>query len=152
MVPTPARESLRARLEALRNADLGFIPMKDLLPHLREFAEEFGGPGFVSSMHPLPPTEPAEYPGVDGIFAGWDDFGAAFSTVLAEFEALLEGPGGFALEFRQRVRTRHGDVEITQAVAVALVLDEELLARVEFHIDRRAARGSVGAGAAGRSG
>lgn len=140
------RELVAAFVDSFLGSERGFVPMSDMLPAMRDLASQFGASGFVCTMHPLPPTEPAEFPGPEGITKGWEDFGQAFASVEARIEGSEEFPGATVIDVEQRARTRHGDVEISSPVAVTITYERGLIATLQFHLDRKAAREAAAAG------
>jgi ketosteroid isomerase-like protein len=138
MAEPTAKEMLVAALEEMSDAgDLGH--MEAALDPLTAFLQEFAAPGFVCVMQPIPPTAPITYPGVEGVWKGWRDYGEAFESVRADLEEIRESRGHVVVLVDQIVTTRHGGVEMNQPSAMVFAFEADRVARLEFHLDQSAA-------------
>jgi ketosteroid isomerase-like protein len=81
--------------------------------------------------------------GLDGLRAGWADWLDTFGQIRFEIEA-VEQIGDNVLTFgRQIGTTRTGAVEIEQPSAAVWKFRDDLIYRVEFHLDREKAEHSA---------
>jgi ketosteroid isomerase-like protein len=85
----------------------------------------------------------ATYTGRQAAIEAWAGWLEVFSQVRFEIESVEEIGDNVLTLARQVGRTRHGDVELEQPSAAVWKFRGEQLARVEFHLDREAARRSA---------
>lgn len=134
-----AKEALLAALSGLLKSGGDMGEMETALPVLLEYLRAFARSDLVCAMVPIPPGPVADYEGVDGVAEAWRDWGTAFTSVRAEAEEVIEGSEAVALFVNQIAVTKHGSVEISQPSAMLWLFRDELVARLEFHLDRDAA-------------
>jgi ketosteroid isomerase-like protein len=135
MADPDVRRRVREALEGIgEEGDFG--EMSDAVPPLMELFSNFASPDFKCVMTGLPPAPRTEFPGVEGIARAWRDYGAAFESVRAEVEGVREAEDHIVLLVKQRAVTRRHGVPIAQPSALVVVFDEDLVARIEFHLDR----------------
>lgn len=152
MEASDAKQALHAVLEGMLEGDRDMGEMDDTLPFLVEYLRAFARSDFVCAMVPIPPTPAIEYPGVDGVSEAWRDWGATFESVRAEAVELIAGDESVAFYVNQIAVTKHGGVEITQPSAMLWLFEGELVARLEFHLDRETALQAGGLANAPQSG
>jgi len=111
------------------------IPIDDVLPVLAAGIEPFATPDFVCVMVGAPGVS-EEFPGIDGLYAGWRDWGATFAELDLVFEDLEEVRAGALVLARQLGVTRHDGMAVEQPSAMLLRLRDGHIAAVEFHLDR----------------
>ena len=102
----------------------------DLAPHV--------APDLVCVMVGAPGVE-NRYRGIDGLFAGWRDWGESFETLDIIIEEIAEVPVGALMRVRQHAVTRHDAVPVQQRSAMLLRLRDGRIGAVEFHLDRATA-------------
>src|SRR4051794_27490310 len=84
----------------------------------------------------------AEFTGRDGLLEAWADWLETFTRVRIEIEEIKE-VGDNVLTFVNQIgTTRHG-VELAQPSAAVWKFRDDVLVRVEFHLDREKARESA---------
>ncbi len=84
-----------------------------------------------------------EFRGRDGLQETWADWLDAFIRVRLELEAIEEIGENVLTFVNQTGTTRHG-VDVEQPSAAVWQFQDGLLVRIEFHLDRDAARRSAG--------
>lgn len=138
---TPA--ALVAQLEdAMRS---GSVPpmgkqvgIEEWLPPMAAGIALHAAPDLVCVMVGAPGVE-NRYHGVDGIFAGWEDWGESFETLDLIIEEIAEVPVGALVRVRQHAVTRRDAVPVQQRSAMLLRLRDGRIGAVEFHLDRATA-------------
>lgn len=138
---TPA--ALVAQLEdAMRS---GSVPpmgkqvgIEEWLPPMAAGIALHAAPDLVCVMVGAPGVE-NRYHGVDGIFAGWEDWGESFETLDLIIEDIAEVPVGALVRVRQHAVTRRDAVPVQQRSAMLLRLRDGRIGAVEFHLDRATA-------------
>ena len=150
MADNKAKQALLEVLRGMLEGDRDMGEMDDTLPGLVEYLRFFARSDFVCSMVPIPPNPSVEYEGVDGVAEAWADWGATFESVRAEAQELREGADSIVLFVNQIAVTKHGGVEMSQPSGMLWLFDGELVARLEFHLDRDTAlrAGGIPAGPA----
>ena len=144
-----AKEALLAVLGGMLEGDREMGEMDDVLPGLVGYLDYFARSDFVCAMVPIPPGPGLEYSGVNGVAEAWQDWGATFNSVRAEAEELREAEQAVVLFVNQIAVTKHGGVEMTQPSAMLWLFEGELVARLEFHLDRETALRAGGLHTAG---
>ena len=118
------------------------VSIGEWLPLLAAGIESFVAPDFVCIMGGAPGVA-GRFHGIDGIYAGWRDWGEAFDELTIEFEELAEVPAGALILARQRGVTRHDRMPMQQSSALLLRLRDGRIAAAEFHLDRATAQGAA---------
>ena len=81
--------------------------------------------------------------GKEGIREAWADWLDTFETVRFEIEEIEQIGDNVLTLGHQKGKTRHGGVELEQPSAAVWKFRGDLLARIEFHLDRDRARTSA---------
>ena len=144
MADSEARRALLGALEAFLEGDRSMGDLDQVLPVLDGYLRSFAAPGFVCAMVPIPPGPVAEYEGVDGVTRAWRDWGETFETIRADAEEIRQSEDAVALFVNQIAVTKHGGVEMTKQSAMVWLFENDLVRRLEFHLDREAAIGAGG--------
>jgi len=118
------------------------VSIGEWLPLLAAGIESFVAPDFVCIMVGAPGVT-GTFRGLDGIHAGWRDWGEAFEDLTIEFEELAEVPAGALILARQRGVTRHDRMPMEQRSALLLRLRDGRIAAAEFHLDRATAQSAA---------
>jgi len=92
------------------------------------------------------PSRPrAEFSGPQGFVDGWRDWLAPWASYSVVVEELIDAGGGKILALaRLSGETKRDHVEIEHPAAAVIVVREDKIARVEFHLDRDEAREAAG--------
>lgn len=88
-------------------------------------------------------TDPAfrgVYRGPEGLREAWRDWLETWERVEFDVEGVELTEGAVISLALQRGVTRHGGVELEQPSAAVFVFDRDQVSRIEFHLDREAAR------------
>ena len=113
-----------------------------LIERLIEALEPITAPDVVMVMRG-DQTFVATYEGLDGLRAGWEDWLGSFDRVRFEVQGIEEVGDNVLTLGRQVGTTRTGGIELEQPSAAVWKFRDGLLRRVEFHLDRDAARRSA---------
>jgi hypothetical protein len=92
------------------------------------------GPGFSE-----------RYEGLDGFIAGWQSWSAPWERYLVDIEGMEPLADRVLVDAIQTAVPQGASGEVVNEATSAWVFEGELVARVEFHLDREMAR-KVGAG------
>jgi ketosteroid isomerase-like protein len=84
-----------------------------------------------------------EFQSTDGIRAAWMDWLEAYTELRFGIEGFQDHGDNVLMNVTQTGITRHGGVEVEQPSAAVWKFRGELLRRLEFHLDRRAAERSA---------
>jgi hypothetical protein len=115
-----------------------------------------GGAAFAAAIAPLADPDlvclmsggalTTQYSGLDGIQAGWTDFLSPFETLRVEFDGSVEPgrEGWFVDPVRLTGVPKGSSGEIEQTGAAVWQIRDGRVVRVEFHLDRDAARRAAG--------
>lgn len=114
------------------------VGIEEWLPPMAAGIALHAAPDLVCVMVGAPGVE-NRYHGVDGIFAGWEDWGESFETLDLIIEEIAEVPVGALVRVRQHAVTRHDAVPVQQPSAMLLRLRDGRIGAVEFHLDRATA-------------
>jgi ketosteroid isomerase-like protein len=129
--------------EGMRSGSAPFLGQRvsvgEWLPLLASGIESLVAPDFVCIMVGAPGVS-GTFRGLDGIYAGWRDWGEAFDELTIEFEELAEVPSGALILARQRGVSRHDRMPMEQSSALLLRLRNGRIAAAEFHLDRATAQ------------
>ena len=87
-------------------------------------------------------TFEAEYQGLDGLREAWSDWLSTWKRIRFEIEG-IEEIGEHVVTFGRQVGTARHGVDIEQPSAAVWKFADGKLVRVEFHLDRDAARASA---------
>jgi|SRR5215211_744917 len=90
------------------------------------------------------PDRGERHPGLAGFGAAWRDWVSPYESFSIDIEEIREAGDALLMLVRQRGVTRHGGVAIENASGSVWRFREGLLRRVEFYLDRDAARAAVG--------
>ena len=85
----------------------------------------------------------ATYQGPNGMREAWRDWLEVFAKVRFRFEGVEEIGDNVITFARQFGTSRHGGVELEQPSAAVWKFRGDRIARIEFHLDRDAARDSA---------
>ena len=133
--------------EGMRSGSAPFLGQRvsvgEWLPLLASGIESLVAPDFVCIMVGAPGVS-GTFRGLDGIYAGWRDWGEAFDELTIEFEELAEVPSGALILARQRGVSRHDRMPMEQSSALLLRLRNGRIAAAEFHLDRATAQRAAG--------
>ena len=120
------------------------VGIEEWLPPLAAGIAPSAAPDLVCVMVGAPGVENT-YQGIDGLFAGWRDWGESFERLDLIVEDVVEVPVGALIRVQQRAVTRHDAVAVEQRSAMLLRLRDGRIGAVEFHLDRATAeRASAG--------
>ena len=139
MAESRPKEILRDALAEIVSESDDFGEMPEMAAALAELIRPYASPDFQCFMHPLPPTPPAVFDGVDGITRAWNDFAAGFRSVRARLDRAMEGADALILLVDTTYVTAHGGVEMTQPAALVILIDSEQVTSVQFHLDQDSA-------------
>ena len=114
------------------------VGIEEWLPPMAAGIALHAAPDLVCVMVGAPGVE-NRYHGVDGIFAGWEDWGESFETLDLIIEEIAEVPVGALVRVRQHAVTRRDAVPVQQRSAMLLRLRDGRIGAVEFHLDRATA-------------
>jgi ketosteroid isomerase-like protein len=114
------------------------VSVGEWLPLFASGIESLIAPDFVCIMVGAPGVA-GTFRGIEGIYAGWRDWGEAFEEVTLEFEEVAEVPAGALILARQRGVSRHDRMPMEQSSALLLRLRDGRIAAAEFHLDRATA-------------
>ena len=114
------------------------VAIEEWLPPLAAGIAPDAAPDLVCVMVGAPGVEDT-YQGIDGLFAGWRDWGGSFESLDVIVEDVVGVPVGALIRVRQRAVTRHDAVPVQQRSAMLLRLREGRIGAVEFHLDRATA-------------
>jgi ketosteroid isomerase-like protein len=132
--------------EGMRSGSAPFLGQRvsvgEWLPLFASGIESLIAPDFVCIMVGAPGVA-GTFDGLDGIDAGWRDWGEAFEDLTIEYEELAEVPAGALILARQRGVTRHDRMPMEQRSALLLRLRDGRIAAAEFHLDRATAQGAA---------
>ena len=112
--------------------------IEEWLPPMAAGIAPNAAPDLVCVMVGAPGVEDT-YRGIDGLFAGWRDWGGSFERLEVIVEDVVEVPVGALIRVRQRAVTRHDAVPVQQRSAMLLRLRDGRIGAVEFHLDRATA-------------
>jgi hypothetical protein len=144
MAQSDAKQAVLGFLQPLLAGEGEMGEMISALPFLVEQLRPHAAADFVCALVPVPPSPGLEFAGIDGVAAAWREWGSTFESVRGVAQDLLEGPASIVLLVDQIAVTKHGGVELRQPSAVVFLFSGEALSRVEFHLDRAAARRAGG--------
>ena len=114
-----------------------------LIERMIEGLAEIASPDVETVMTGADDTFTGRWHGTDGIRAAWADWLDTFETVRFEIEAVEQVGDNVLTLGHQKGRTRHGGVELEQPSAAVWKFRDDLLARIEFHLDRERASASA---------
>ena len=83
------------------------------------------------------------YEGFDGLRAGWADWLEVFERVRFGVEAVEQFGDNVIVFGHQRGTTRHSAIELEQPSAAVWKFRDQLIVRIEFHLDRERAVASA---------
>jgi len=86
---------------------------------------------------------PASY-GADGLVSFWRDWLDPWESFTLEVERVVEGPQAVVVEAIQHGRLRDSTAVVESLAAAVHFFRGDRLARIEFHLDRDAARRAAG--------
>jgi hypothetical protein len=136
MAEPDLKELLRSVVDELAGEDGDLGLMHESLPMLAAVVREYATPDFACVMRGLPPTPPVIHKGVEGLEAGWADYGAAFEGVRARLVEVRESDTHSVVIVDQQATTRHGGVTISQPSAMVFEFAGNRVKGVEFHLDQ----------------
>jgi hypothetical protein len=90
------------------------------------------------------PGPTSEYYGVGGVAHAWEDWLEPWESYDLRFEEVIPGDDAIVVLVRVRARTKQDDVEVEHAPAAVLFFRDDMLTRLEFHLDRRLAFAAAG--------
>jgi ketosteroid isomerase-like protein len=111
------------------------VSIDDAIPLLAAGLEPVAGPDVESVM--VGTADVANtFSGIEGIRAGWRDWGEAFRELTLTLEEVVEVPAGALVRARQVGAALHGGNPIEQRSAMLLRLRNGRVGVVEFYLDR----------------
>jgi ketosteroid isomerase-like protein len=128
-------ELLRGGIESSLDAPGQVVRTDEALSLLIEALGAIAHPDLVCTMVGAPGVS-ATYTGVDGVRAGWADWGETFSVLGIEFDEIVQVSDGALVSVRQVGTTRHGGVHMEHPSAVRIRLRDGLVSAIEFYLDR----------------
>jgi hypothetical protein len=101
-------------------------------------------PDLVCMMVGGEPGPIAEYRGIEGVAGAWEDWLEPWGSYDLRLEEMVSADDAIVLLVRVRARTKLDDVEVEHAPAAVFFFRDEVLTRLEFHLDRRLAFAAAG--------
>jgi len=91
-----------------------------------------------------PAVGATEYSGLEGFLEGWGDWMEPWASFQVSVEEFLDAGDRVVVFVTLTGQTEHDGVRIDQPAAAVLTVSDELIRRVEFHLDRREALAAAG--------
>jgi hypothetical protein len=116
------------------------VRVAELTAELRRIA----APDLVCVMVGGDPGPTTEHSGVEGLGRAWEDWLEPWESYDLQIEDLIGADDAIVVLVRVRARTKMDRVEVEHAPAAVFSFSDDLLTRVEFHLDRQVAFASAG--------
>jgi hypothetical protein len=120
----------------------------EMIEAVTELLRHNGHPDYVTLM--VSESQTFDYAGPEGFSEAWEDWISPYESFRVELDEVIRLEDKLVFTVRQVVTTRHSSVEVETPSAAVWWIEEGLIRRAAFYLDRQAGLKAAGLAAPDR--